>query len=411
MRSRLRPATSRRRMCMAVHSPYPPDPRLAREIRVAVQDGYEVDVVAMRQPGQPMLEEIEGARVRRLPVMHRRGTTLLGAIGEYLGFTALALACIARQMLKRRYSIVQIHNPPDFLVLAGVIPRLLGSRLLLDVHDLSPDMFSMRFGTRRGAAAMERVLRVVERAAASFVDAVITVHEPYRQELIKRGTRPEKIRVVMNSYDGPIAERPIKILRNPFRIVYHGTVTPPYGTILLLDAVARVRADVPDVSLAIYGAGDALPELQRRALALDIADVVHFSGCYLPHDQVIEEVRRASVGVVPNLPIKLNHFALSSKLLEYVALGLPAVCADLPTLRAHFTNDEVLFFRAGDTASLAAALMDVAQNPDAGEARAARALQRYRHQYDWSTSAQCYANLLRDLSRDSSDVAASRAVR
>ncbi len=82
-------------------------------------------------------------------------------------------------------------------------------------------------------------------------------------------------------------------------------------------------------------------------------------------------VAHASVGVVPNLPIRLNRFALSSKLLEYVALEIPAVCADLPTLRAHFTHDEVTFFKAGDAEALADAIVGIARDP-AGARRRAR---------------------------------------
>ena len=60
--------------------------------------------------------------------------------------------------MRRRYAIVQVHNPPDFLLLAALGPRLLGARMILDVHDLAPDMFNMRFGGRRGAATAEWIL-------------------------------------------------------------------------------------------------------------------------------------------------------------------------------------------------------------------------------------------------------------
>ena len=69
------------------------------------------------------------------------------------------------------------------------------------------------------------------------------------------------------------------------------------------------------------------------------------SGRYLPQAEVLAAVQSAHVGVIPNLSSRLNRFALSSKMFEYVALGVPVVSADLPTIREHFSDEEVLFFR------------------------------------------------------------------
>jgi glycosyltransferase involved in cell wall biosynthesis len=104
-------------------------------------------------------------------------------------------------------------------------------------------------------------------------------------------------------------------------------------------------------------------------------------------------VRSADVGVIPNLPSQLNRFALSSKLFEYVALGVPVVSADLPTIREHFDDEEIRYFRAGDPDALAEALFDVASDSTAARARAERALKRYEA-YRWPPNAARYAELL-----------------
>ena len=83
---------------------------------------------------------------------------------------------------------------------------------------------------------------------------------------------------------------------------------------------------------------------------------------------------------------------------EYVALRIPVAAADLPTHRAHFSEDEVRFFRAGDESALAAALVDVAANPDTARRRAEKALKRYEA-YRWSEQARRYVELLDRLAR------------
>lgn len=383
-----------RRLCMVVHGPFPPDPRVSRAVGVAVGDGWEVDVLATRQPGQPPVERVDGALVIRLPIAHHWGAGALRTVGEYLGFTLLAAMRVARLSVRRRYGVVHVNNPPDFLVVSTAVPKLLGARLIFDVHDLSPDMFAMRFGGRRGSRLANRVLRVLERSAARVADEVVTVHEPYRRELAARGVPPEKITVVMNSVDERLLPAPLRMDSDDgLRVVYEGTVTPHYGVQILVEAVARIRTEVPSAQLEVYGDGDSIPEIRALTETLGVADHVRLSQGFLPHAEVLERIKTASVGVVPNLPTPLNRFALSTKLFEYVALGIPVVSADLPTIREHFSDSEVRYFKAGDADDLAGALLDVHRDPAAAALRAKAALLRYER-YRWPVYARRYGELL-----------------
>jgi glycosyltransferase involved in cell wall biosynthesis len=383
-----------RRLCAIVHADFPSDPRVLRAVRVAVEQGWEVDVLATRQPGERAKEVVEGARVRRLPITHRRGRGAIRVAAEYLGFTLLATLQASRLAGRRRYSAVHVHNPPDFLIVAATVPKLLGAKVIFDVHDLTDDMFAMRFGNRRGAEFVDRILRLLESAATRFADFVITVHEPYRHELARRGVPPEKTTVVMNTVD----ERLLPTARrtrhgNGFRVVYHGTVTPPYGVNLLVEAFAMLAADVPDARLEIYGDGDAVPEIRTLIERLAVSDRVAVSARYLPHAEVLERIQRASVGVIPNLLVRFNRLALSTKLFEYVALGIPVVCADLGAIREHFSDSEVLFFEAGGAEALASALLETWRDPAAAAARSQAALRRYEG-YRWPAQARRYAEVL-----------------
>jgi len=384
---------SRPRLCMVVHGPVPPDPRVERAVRVAVREGWRVDVFATRQAGQREQEVVDGATVRRLPIAHQWGGSGLQVLGEYLSFTILAALKVAASSLRHPYTAVHIHNPPDFLICAGIWPKLFGSKLIFDIHDLAPDMFAMRFGNRRGASIADRILRLVERCATKFADFIVTVHEPYRRELEARGVPKRKIEVVMNTVDQlPSPTR--KITRgNYFRIVYHGTITPPYGVHLLVEAGAILVETVPEMRIEIYGDGDRLEEIGSLAHEFGISDRIHLSGGFLPRAAVLDRIGSAAAGVVPNLPTPLNRFALSTKLFEYVVLGIPVVAADLPTLREHFSDAEVLFFRPGHADSLASALLEIHREPEAAAVRADAALRRYG-EYQWPVQASRYAELL-----------------
>lgn len=382
---------------MVVHGPYPVgEPRVAREAHAARRAGFTVDVVCMREEGEVGKEVVDGVTVHRLPLTHRRGGGGPALAAEYLGFTLAAAAQVGRLHWKHRYSVVQIHNPPDFLVLASLLPRLLGARTVLDVHDLAPEMFSMRFGDRRFAGTADWVLRAVERAAIGLAHEVLTVHEPYARELVRRGAPRERVTVVMNSFDEDLLPPPAVDPADPRdRVVYHGTVTPPYGVATLVEAFALVHEARPETQLAIYGAGDALRDACDRAEALGIGDALDAPGVYLPHADVLRAVQGAAVGVIPNLETPISRFALSTKLFEYVALGIPVVCSNLPTLREHFDDHEVLFVEPGDVEGLAAAIRASIEEPEASAARAAAARARYERDYRWSVSADRYVQLLR----------------
>ena len=380
---------------MVVHSDFPSDVRVAREVAAAAEAGFDVTVIALRRDGQPPREQIAGADVHRLPLSHKRGVSALHLAAEYLAFTLLATLRVAKLTLRRPFDVVQVHNPPDFLIVAALVPKLRGARVIFDVHDLSSDMFAMRF-PRRAAGVATPILHAVERAATRSSDLVVTVHEPYRAELVRRSVPERKTLVVLNSLAESLLPTPVPPPeQEPFRIVYHGTVTPHYGVALAVEAMAGLQAGGRPVSLEIFGTGDAVGALRERAAELRLGGVVTISDRYLDHQEVLSEIAGASVGIVPNLPTRLNRFALSTKLFEYIALGIPAVCSDLPTLREYFGPDEVMFFTAGDPDALRAALEEIANNPNAAQARA-DAARRRAQDYSWGANRSVFIGTLRD---------------
>lgn len=381
------------RMLMLVHDYYPEEVRVVAQARAAVAAGFEVEILALRGPGEADDEVLDGARVIRLPVAHQHGGGKLALLQEFVSFTVRSSLKAALLSGGRRYDIVEVHNPPDFLLVGALVPRLLGAKVILDIHDLTPDMYMMRFENRpRGL--LDNALRLLEVGAARLSDAVLTVHEPYRRELGAHGVPVEKISVVMNSLEeSMLPPEQSEKASDSFRIVYHGTVTPHYGVDLLVEAAALVASGIPNLQIEIYGAGDAVPDVLERISSHGLDDVVTLVPRFLPHADVLRAIQGASVGVVPNRLTRLNRFALSTKLLEYAALGIPIVAADLPTIREHFSDAEVWFFEAGSSTAMARALESVAADPEAARERALAAQERY-DAYRWERSARVYTELI-----------------
>ena len=373
---------------MVVHAYFPTaEPRVQREAAAARDAGFDVTVLALGEEGRPSKELVDGVRVRRFPLTHRRGAGFGRILFEYLAFCLVAGSWLALPFGRRRFDIVHFHGPPDFVIMAGVVPKIMGAKLILDIHDLSSHMFAVRVPGRLGAVA-SRMLVWVERLCGEFANAVITVHEPYRQELRRHGTSSAKLSVVMNSVDEAVLRRARTAASwrqhsRRFTIAYHGTLTSWYGVDLIVDAVRYLRESGCDVDSVILGAGDAVPSLRAKVAEAGLGDYVYLPGRYVPIEEALATVTEASCGVIPNRPSEINRFALSSKLFEYVALGVPVVVARLETLAGHFDSDEVTFFEPGDAASLSSAIRWVHDNPTEARAKAQRARIRAK-EYSWS---------------------------
>jgi glycosyltransferase involved in cell wall biosynthesis len=385
---------------MVVHSHYPlGEPRVEREARAAVEAGYTVHVVCLGARDEAASEAIDGVEIVRLPVEHARGVGGARLVYEYLAFAFLASIAVIKINRRARIDIAYVHAPPDFLVAAALVPRLLGSRLVLDIHDLSPHMFDVRFGGGPFGSVVQRLLRLVEVGACALADRVVSVREQYRDELVAHGIARSKTIVVMNSPDATVIGGVECTSRGttPFTVAYHGTVTHWYGVDLVVAAIAELDGRIADLRAVVIGEGDALAEAERLAHERGVDDRIEFSRRYLPQAEALRRIACASCGVIPNRPSRLNRFALSSKLLEYVALGIPVVVSRLETLAAHFDADEVTFFEPGDAGSLAEAIAWVAKNPDEASTRAQRALVRAQA-YSWTESRARLLEVLSDLS-------------
>lgn len=386
---------------MVVHAYYPlAEPRVEREAKAARDAGYHVEVISLRQPGEAPVESIEGIMVHRLPLRHRRGAGIVRLAFEYVTFTLRAATEVNRIDRQRPIDIVQIHTPPDFLALAGLPIKLRGRRLILDIHDISPHLYRARFSSAASSRLAFGLLTLIERAACKLADTVVTVHEPYRRELISHGVPDRKIAVVMNTPDEALVEPALAArtaepgASETFTVAYHGTITDWYGVDLIVDVIARLDGEVPGLRAVILGDGDALPRVRESALRLGVADRVSFSGRYVPIADALREVARADCGVIPNRPSLLNRFALSSKLFEYIALEVPVVVSRLETLESHFGDDEVTFFEPGDALSLAEAVRWVATHPKEAQAKTRRATERAAD-YSWKRQRERYLSLLR----------------
>lgn len=369
--------------------------------------GWDVTVLAanarLGEAPRPKNEILDGIQVRRFRLwsaeQHR-----FGHVGEY----ALAMWRIWREVQwlahDRPFDVVQACNPPDFLLLAALGQRRRGTRLILDHHDLVPELYASAFG---GSKLMVHVLRAVERAAFSLADVALVTNESIRRLVVARDRKaPEDVFVVRN---GPMLEqfRPVPADRTLARgrehlLVYVGEMGPQDGVEHAVEALAHLRDRRQDWHARFLGDGKALPGLRALAAELRLDDHVEFCGL-VADAEVRRSICSADVCLAPDPKNDYTDLSTLVKLAEYMALSRPIVSYDLTESRAT-AGDAALFAHDNDPLDFATRINALLDSPEQRERLGAAGRARVEEKLAWKYSERALvAAYRRALDKRSND--------
>jgi glycosyltransferase involved in cell wall biosynthesis len=359
---------------------YESDPRVRREAEALAARGDDVTVWVLQKEGTAAEELIRGVKVRRISIPRYRGGQALAYVGSYLRFLAEVGPRISRAHLQQAFDVIHVHTMPDFMVFAATLPRLFGAKVVLDMHDLMPDLFALKFeGQGRGPVGrvLGRIgldpgrtlvggLRLAQDAATTFADAVIAVHVNQYELLLRDGVPARKLAVVMNAADSalfpPREKEPPITNDGPIRVVYHGTILHRYGVDLAVRAFAKARETEPRLQLDLYGGGDFVPELERLVADLGLGpDVLRMTGKHVPLDEIAAKIRDAHLGLVPNRDDHEDS-VLPTKLLEYLAVGIPSIASRTRCVGRFFDERQVELVEVGEVDQMAEALVRLSRD-------------------------------------------------
>ena len=370
----------RRRPFDIVHiaqTTFPEDPRPRREAMLAAETGARVAIVVVGG-GR---ESRRVGHYGKVVVIRLSGKRRRGSVGrylvEYLDFLLRARSLLHRDARVGRARVFHIHTLPDFLIAATVRSRRSGARVILDLHEVFPEFTRSKFGGWKGAVG-ERVARWLERWSRRQADVVLTVNRAVEAQLRSRPARSgERIQVIHNFADpgefGPSRMTDGKTGK-PVRLVYHGTLTPLYGLDLAIEGVAQARALGVEAELDIYGDGPAVADLEAQIERLNLRSCVRLLGP-APHQELRDILPRYHAGLVPTRLDVMTRFSLSTKLLEYIHLGLPVIVPAMPTYLEYFPDQTAWYFTPNSALDIAAAIGRFAEAAPEERVRRAAAAQ------------------------------------
>jgi glycosyltransferase involved in cell wall biosynthesis len=377
-------------LLLVENNAYPRDFRVRREAQTLRQAGFEVSVVAPRDPDEPWSETVDDVSVYRFPPPPG-GSGVLSYAAEF-GYATVAILIVSLWVwLREGVDVVHAANPPDTLFIVGAVFRVLGKRFVFDQHDLAPETYLSRFGQPR-QDAIYKTLRAIERCSYGMANVVITTNESYRQLAVSRGgKRPDDVFVVRNG--PPLAYQPVAVEasvanRAKYLIGYVGTIGPQDGVDYLIRAVHHLFFALGrrDFVAIIIGDGDALPSVRALASKLGVDEHVWFTG-RLSELEVRRHLSAVHICVQPDPLSPLNDKSTMNKLMEYMALGKPTVAFDLTETR-YSAQDAAIYVSPNDVVQFAQQIAWLLDNPSVRDQMGAAGQRRVQQQLAWEYSAR-----------------------
>ncbi len=392
-------ALSFKKICMLAYTTYECDNRVRRYAEALAKRGDSVDVIALSSPGfQGVPEQVlNGVRIYRVQHREQNERNMWTYLFRQLGFllrSSRKLISLHRQV---HYDVVHVHNMPDFLVFASWYPKMNGAKIILDIHDLVPELFANKFSTRLRAAYVW-FLKLTERISASFADHVIISNDLWFETVTARSIERKRCSVFINHVDDELFFRHERTrVDDRCIILFPGSLQWHQGLDIAINAFVEVRQEIPNAEFHIYaGSGGGGATLRRLAQQLGLEESVKFfEGVSL--EEMAGIIANADLGVVPKRADSFGNEAYSTKIMEFMSQGVPVVVSRTKIDSFYFDEGVVHFFTSGDSAAMANAMLDVIRNP---ELRASLVLRGYAYseRHGWARKKKDYFDLVDSLS-------------
>ena len=309
------------------------DSRVKKEVRSLLDGGAEIDIIGICRERE-FHQKLFG-RANFYPLFIAKGDTGVQKIMEFFSFLSLSTIRAILLFVTRRYQVVHLHTPPDFLILPGAIFKyLFKAKIVADIHDLSPEFYHSLYHKQ---GVTYRLLLFFEKLLLSISDALIVTNQSYRQTLISRHKINQNKFSIVKNYpnisDFHIFKKAQAVEKPKDRkvLLYLGALNPQDGVLGLVDSVRAIVNDreKKDLSCWIVGEGEQEKELKEYVKSLGLEEHFKFWGGVWDREELAAIVKTADVCLEPAPDNELNRKSTFIKIFEYMLAGKPIVAYQL----------------------------------------------------------------------------------
>jgi glycosyltransferase involved in cell wall biosynthesis len=322
-------------------------------------------------------------------------------VSSYLHFLLLSFIACTKLFIRNSVDIIYVHNMPNFLVFAAIVPLLFGKKVILDIHDTLIETYSTKFRSLSNKISMWS-LYLEEYICCALACKIICVNDVQREALIKRCIPQRKIVISMNVPDpkrfcAEKKELGFREKKDGFRMVYYGTMAKMLGIDVAIKAVALLKDRIPGFEFHIIGSRGETEEFINLSERLGVERVIKFYREFFSLEDLFKIVDDMDLGIVPNRKNPATELMLPVKMLESIALGIPVVVPRLKAIEYYFGDDMVFYFEPDNVDSLARTIYEAYEDEVKRKAKAKNA-RGFLSKFGWQTHKYDLINLYKLLS-------------
>lgn len=385
------------RICMVGYTNFEFDARLHRYAQALLKRGDSVDMIGLGSRAELGIRSVSGVRVFQISSRNLHETSLYSYILNVLQYLWKAFLLLSRLQRQTRYDIIHFHNIPDFGVFCTLIPKIMGSKIILDIHDLVPEFYMRKFGSD-DKTLMIRLLKFIERISCRYADHVITVTDIWKERLAQRSISENRCTVIMNLPMESIFQKiSFKDHRQgePFVIRYHGNLAEQTGVDTAIEAIHLIKDKIPEVIFKIIGDGREKESLEKLIQKHGLEKNVIMEGS-VPVTKLREKLVDAHLAIDPKRDGVYAGETLSVKSMEYLKLAIPLIVSKTIAARHYFDSSFVRFFEPDNVIELSHAILDLYKHPEKRRDLSV-ASDRFVTLYSWEKTERTYFALLNRL--------------
>ncbi len=254
-------------------------------------------------------------------------------------------------------------------------------------------------GTTREGSVRYRLSRALETFVLRRADAIVTICDGLRDDVVSRGVEQDRVTVVGNAVDRTLLEESaqfepvpeiLRSLRHRRVIGFFGSFYSYEGLDLLVDAMSQLKRSHPELALLLLGSGPEDARLRGQVERLGLAADVTFLG-RVPHEEIAAYYRHIDVFVFPRRRMRLTEVVTPLKPLEAMAAGALVIASDVGGHTELIEDGATgVLFGADDRSALVEALQGVLDHPGAYTAMREAGRRDVRTRRTWPQAAKRY---------------------
>ena len=371
----------------------PGDIRVWREAQTVTDWGYEVTIISPKSKYTARAhEELKGINVYRYSSLNS-SKSKWAFIYEYINALFQQFFLAIRIYINKPFKIIHAANPPDTIIIVFLFFKLLGTKYIFDLHDLSPELYITKFSGKKDI--VYKILILLEKISCKMADAIISTNESYKKIIqYRHKINPGKIFIVRN--DPMINEN---LLRNKPKyrreeenkivLLYLGTINLQDGVDILIQALYYLvnKLTRNDFICNIVGEGDSLLSVKQTVNELHLNHFIDFKGYIHDRERIKEYLYLSDICVEPAPDSELNKYSTFIKIMEYMAFAKPIVVFDLLESR-YSANGSAIFVKPGDIIGFAKAINKLIDDSQLREKLGKFGLKKIKNELNWEIASQ-----------------------